>query len=435
MRGTLFEHVDLIDESFNFRKDMFLGVSGGKISYIGKQAPQSGEYERIRGERLLACPAFYNAHTHLPMVLLRGYAENLALSDWLNKRVFPFEAQLTGDDIYEATLLAQAEMLRFGCVSATEMYFRLPQLYKATAESRVKMNASNAIICFGDENFESFREYGEYRECLENPELRASGRFALDMAVHAEYTSNPAVVEKASAMAKEYGMRMQLHLSETKAEHEECKARRGGLTPAAYFEKHGAFDVPCTAAHCVWLEEGDFEILARNGVTAVNCPISNLKLASGFANVEKLLKSGVNVALGTDGAASNNNLNLFEELKLFALLNKAVSGDPTLITPAQALYAATRAGALSQGREDCGLIKEGFKADLFLLDTDRPYMCPAHDPLSNLVYAAQGGDVVLTMCDGEILYRNGEYTTIDVERARFETERRALQTAEKLGGN
>jgi len=184
----------------------------------------------------------------------------------------------------------------------------------------------------------------------------------------------------------------------------------------------------------VYLEGEDFDILARKGVSVANNPISNLKLASGFANVGQMLKSGINVGLGTDGAASNNNLNLFEELKLFATLNKAVSGDPTLITPAQALYAATRAGALSQGRKDCGLIKAGFAADLFLVDTDKPYMHPVHDMLSNLVYSAQGSDVVLTMCDGDILYDNGTFTTIDVEKERFETEKRALAIADKLGG-
>ncbi len=431
--SILFEHIDIIDENFTFKKDMFLGIDGGKIDYISEIAPEK-RYTTVKdGKHRLACPAFYNIHTHLPMVLLRGYAENYALADWLNKRVFPFEAKLSSDDIYYGTLLAQAEMLRFGCVSSTEMYFSLSRLFEATEKSGLKINASNAIICFGNENFEGLSEYKEYTECINNESIKANTRLRLDMAIHAEYTTNPTIVEMASAMAKQYSMNMQLHLSETKSEHEECKARHG-LTPAAYFEKHGAFDVPCTAAHCVYLEGEDFEILARKGVTVANNPLSNLKLASGFANVEKMLKAGINVGLGTDGAASNNNLNLFEELKLYATINKAVSGDPTLITPAEALYAASRAGALSQGRKDCGLIKVGFMADLFLLDTDKPYMYPAHDMLANLVYSAQGSDVVLTMCDGKILYENGVYTTIDVEKARYETEKRAYAIANEIGG-
>ncbi len=430
----LFENIDLVDENYTVRCNMYLGIANGKISYIGPDKPTDIYESVVDGKNKLACPAFYNIHTHLPMVLLRGYAENLALSDWLNKRVFPFEAQLTPDDIYHGTLLAQAEMLRFGCVSTTEMYFSLPRLFEATKQSGVKMNASNAIICFGNEDITSLKEYSEYMQCLSDKELMESTRFILDMAIHAEYTSNPVIVEKAADMAKQYGLNMQLHLSETKSEHEECKARHNGLTPAAYFEKHGAFDVPCTAAHCVYLEGEDFDILSRKGVTAANNPISNLKLASGFANVEKMLKHGINVGLGTDGAASNNNLNLFEELKLYATLNKAISGDPTLITPAEALYAATRAGAISQGRNDCGMIKEGFAADLFLVDTDKPYWCPAHDKLSNLVYAAQGSDVVMTICDGKILYNNGTYTTIDVEKECFEVATRAKRISDKLGG-
>ncbi len=433
MSSILFKNIDVIDENFELRKNVFLGIDKGRIDYISETAPQKA-YDTVKdGNHRLACPAFYNIHTHLPMVLLRGYAENYALADWLNKRVFPFEAQITGDDIYHATLMAQAEMLRFGCVSSTEMYFSLSRLFEATKNSGMKINASNAIICFGNEDFKNFNEYKEYSECLASKELTDSDKMKLDMAIHAEYTTNPKVVELAADMAKQYGMNMHLHLSETRSEHEECKQRHG-LTPAAYFEKHGAFDVPCTAAHCVYLEGEDFDILARKGVSVANNPISNLKLASGFANVGQMLKSGINVGLGTDGAASNNNLNLFEELKLFATLNKAVSGDPTLITPAQALYAATRAGALSQGREDCGLIKTGFAADLFLIDTDKPYMHPVHDMLSNLVYSAQGTDVVLTMCDGDVLYENGVFNTIDVEKERFETERRALAIAERLGG-
>lgn len=435
MNGDLlFSGIDIIDENFTVKKDMFLGVADGKICYLSDKAPDERFARTVDGKNRIAMPALYNTHTHLPMVLLRGYAENLALADWLNSRVFPFEGQLTADDVYHATLLAQAEMLRFGCVSSTEMYFFLPMLFKATEESGAKMNGSNAIICFGNEDFESFKEYGEYTECLNSAEIAKSDRFILDMAIHAEYTSNPVAVEKAAAFAKAHGLRMQLHLSETKSEHEECKQRHGGLTPAAYFEKHGAFDVPCTAAHCVYLEGDDFDILARNGVTVANNPISNLKLASGFANIKQMLAAGINVSLGTDGAASNNNLNLFEELKLYATLNKALSGDPTLITPSQALYAATRAGALSQGRDDCGLIKEGFAADITVLDTDKPYYEPEHDMLSNIVYSAQGSDVVMTLCNGKVLYENGEYNTIDVEKARREVRRRAKNIADRLGG-
>ena len=431
--SILFKNISWADENFEIKSNMYLGIKDGKISLVSDTAPAEAYDITKDGNGLCAIPAFYNIHTHLPMVLLRGYAENLALSDWLNTRVFPFEAEIIGEDIYHATLMAQAELLRFGCVSSTEMYYKLPYLYEATEKSGLKMNASNAIVCFDKTDITKLSEYKEYMGCFEDAGIKASTRFKLDMGVHAEYTTNPIVVEAASAMAKERGMNMHLHLSETKSEHEECKARHG-LTPAAYFEKHGAFDVPCTAAHCVYLEVEDFEILARKGVTVANNPISNLKLASGFADVRSMLGAGINIGLGTDGAASNNNLNLFEELKLFATMNKALASDPTLITPAQALYAASRAGALSQGRTDCGLIKEGFCADITVLNVDKPYMEPVHNMAANLVYSAQGSDVVMTICDGNILYDHGEFTTIDIEKERFETKNRAKRISEKLGG-
>ncbi len=434
MNGSiLFSGIGIVDSEFNYRDGMYIGVDGEKIDYVSEVAPSKAYSRVIDGKNKVLCPAFVNLHTHLPMTLLRGYAENLALSDWLNTKVFPFEAKIIGDDVYYATLLAQAEMLRFGCVSSTEMYFNMPMLFKATEESGVKMNGSNAVICFGGTDYKSFSEYKEYMQMLSDSSVKASKRYKIDMAIHAEYTSNPVAVEAFSSMAKEYGLNMQLHLSETKSEHEECKARHG-LTPAAYFAKHGAFDVPCTAAHCVWLEGDDFAILAEKGVTVANNPLSNLKLASGFADIKSMFAAGVNVGIGTDGVASNNNLNFFEELKLFAVMNKALTADPTFVTPSEALRVATRNGALAQGREDCGLIKEGFKADLFMLDVDKPYMYPRHDMLANIVYSACGSDIVMTLCDGRVLYENGEYKTIDIEKAKFETSARAMRIADSLKG-
>lgn len=432
--SILYKNITIVDEKFEIKNNVFLGIKDEKVALISTDEPKLDEYEIVRdGSKLLAAPAFYNIHTHLPMVLLRGYAENLSLARWLNERVFPFEANIGADDVYYGTLLGQAELLRFGCVSSTEMYFQLPSLFKANEASKLKMNASNAIVCFGNTDFKAFNEYKEYMFCLNNDSVSASKRFKLDMSIHAEYTTNPTIVKLAAEMAKAHGLNMHLHMSETKSEHEECKARHG-MTPAAYFESLGAFDVPCTAAHCVHLEGKDFDILARKGVTVANNPISNLKLSSGFANVAKMLEAGVNVGLGTDGVASNNNFNMFEELKLYATLNKALSDDPTLITPSQALYAATRAGALSQGRHDCGLIKEGFKADIMVLDTDKIHMTPVHNLLANFVYSAQGSDVVTTICDGEILYDNGDFKTIDIEKVKYENAVRAKRIADKVGG-
>ena len=215
---------------------------------------------------------------------------------------------------------------------------------------------------------------------------------------------------------------MHVHVSETRLEHEECKQRHGGRTPARVLCDLGAFDVPATAAHCVWAEESDMEIFREKGVTVASCPVSNLKLASGVCDVPALMKKGIRVAVGTDSAASNNSLNFIEEMKFFALLNKEKKGDPTVITPAETLYAATRAGALSQGRNDCGLLKVGQRADLTVLDIRQPHMTPVHDLANNVVYSASGSDVVLTMADGRVLYRDGDFLTIDIEKTLAETE-------------
>ena len=197
-------------------------------------------------------------------------------------------------------------------------------------------------------------------------------------------------------------------------------------------EKHGIFDSPTTAAHCVWLEDGDFDILKKHGVTVACCPASNLKLASGYANVPKLLESGINLALGTDGAASNNNLNIMQDMYLFGVVYKGFFRDSTLITPAEVLHAATRAGALSQGREDSGRLAVGMRADLCAINTDTPQFTPMTDAACNVVYAAQGADVCLTMVDGEVLYRDGVFTTIDIEKVKAEVQRRTDSILSRL---
>ena len=213
---------------------------------------------------------------------------------------------------------------------------------------------------------------------------------------------------------------MQVHVSETRLEHEECKERHGGLTPVRYFDSLGLFDVPVTAAHCVWVDDGDIDILAQRGVFVAVNPASNMKLGSGFAPVPKMLERGVEVCLGTDGMASNNNHDLMQDLYLLALLYKGSTGDPAAVEPKQALRAATRAGALSQGREDCGLVAVGAKADLCVLDVTGPSWAPMTNPLVNVVYAGHGADVRLTMCDGRTVYHDGAWPTLDVERAKAE---------------
>jgi 5-methylthioadenosine/S-adenosylhomocysteine deaminase len=297
------------------------------------------------------------------------------------------------------------------------------------------MNVSRGLVMFDEyaeptanEGYkEALRTYREYNG-------RDDGRILVDYALHAEYTSTPSLVAATAALAKETGTHVQVHISETRKEHEECKQRRNGRTPVAYLRDLGLFDTPVTAAHCVWIEEDDRAILREKGATVATCPVSNLKLASGVCDVPALLAEGINVAIGTDSVASNNSLNFIEEMKFFALLNKVRKFDPTAVTPRETLYAATRAGALSQGRADCGMIEAGCRADMILIDASGPHMTPCYDTCVNVVYSASGGDVALTMIDGRIVYENGEYPTIDVEKAKAEAEAAARAIAESVNG-
>jgi 5-methylthioadenosine/S-adenosylhomocysteine deaminase len=250
-----------------------------------------------------------------------------------------------------------------------------------------------------------------------------NGRVLMDASLHAEYTSDEKTARALAEYAKAENINMHVHVSETKLEHEECKERHGGKTPVQYLADCGIFDTRSTAAHCVWIEGEDYDILKEKGVTAATNPVSNLKLASGICNSAEIMKRGINLAIGTDSVASNNSLNFIEEMKTLALIGKVKAEDPTVITPKEVIMAATRNGALAQGRMDCGVLKEGFKADLIVLDTTLPHMHPVHNMINNVVYSASGSDVVLTMVDGKVLYKDGEYVTIDVEKAIAETEK------------
>jgi 5-methylthioadenosine/S-adenosylhomocysteine deaminase len=434
----LFSNIDYLTPDFHIAHG-YVQVEGTQITYVGARPPvaAAGEgaqppalpIEVVDGCGKLLMPGLYNLHTHVPMTLLRGYAEGLPLQAWLNDKVFPFEALIQPQDAYFATQLAVAEMLRFGTVSFSDMYGFGRERARVVRESGIKANLCNGITVFEDRPYQDTHYYAADTELIAAAQADPSGRLRAELNIHAEYTNPPQVIRQVGERAQELGLRTHIHLSETKAEHEECKARHDGQTPAQLFEALGFFETPCTCAHCVWLEPGDVDILARHGATVACNPASNLKLASGIAPVGEFLQAGLNVALGTDGVASNNSHNLFKELYLFSILYKAQSGDPTTVTPAQALAAATTAGAWAQGREHCAQIAPGAAADFILLDVDQPWMQPQTSLLNNLVYSAQGSDVLLTMVDGRILYdRRGldpadpaAYKTIDLERATAET--------------
>jgi 5-methylthioadenosine/S-adenosylhomocysteine deaminase len=430
----LFRNITILTPDGGAKEGAFVGVRGGTIDYVG-DAPPPGDWGRkYDGAGKLLMPGFYNAHAHSPMTLMRGYGENLVLQEWLIARIFPFEANIYPEAVYHATLLAMAESFRYGVVSSSDAYFFAEEMARAVLESGAKANVARSLAGFDeDQDMYGMDSFKEAKRVFEEYDGAENGRVRIDMSLHMEETSTERLARQLAEYSAKIGARIQTHVSETQSEHEGCKERHGGRTPVAYFADLGLFDSPATAAHCVWVEREDMAIMNEKGVTVASCPVSNLKLASGVANVPALLDAGVSVAIGTDSVASNNSLNMIEEIKFFALLNKERREDPTLITPRQAIYAATRAGALSQGRDDCGLVKEGFRADLIVLDLSSPGMRPVFDLYNNVAYSASGGDVVLTMVDGKVVYESGEYPTIDVARAIYETERACAKIAKETG--
>ena len=429
---TLFSHVSVVtmDARMSVWLDAFVGVTDGKISYLGKKPPEEKPGSIIDGTGMVMMPGLINCHTHLPMALLRGYADDLALQTWLGEYIFPREEHLDARAVKAAALLGIAECLRFGVTSVSDMYYFEDAVAEAVAQSGIKANLSLATTMFLGDDF----DFETYPACREMVALHGkwhgydSGRIKIDCSIHAEYTSTYQLWDALAEYAINNRLGMHVHLSETRAEHEECMEKYG-LTPAQVLDCHHVFDARTIAAHCVHLTEDDMRLLAKRGVSAVHCPVSNLKLASGCADVMGMVRAGMNVCLGTDSAASNNNLDLFEEIKACALMAKGKTGDPTAVGAEAALMMATVCGARAQGREkECGQIAVGMDADLILLDFNQPHLIPCHNMLSNLVYAASGHDVALTMVRGRILYCAGKYPTIDLNAVAQELHDYAIPT-------
>ena len=415
---------------FHCLRSGYLGVDGDRIDYLGAEEPREA-YDEVRdmtGKLLL--PGLVNGHTHTGMSLLRGLGSDLPLKEWLFDTVFPVEDRLTDEDLRIGMELSLLEMIASGTTAFTDMYMGAGYCAPAILASGVKANLCRPLQSFDpDEEPMTCRRMREMLALYDTWNGAGNGRIVVDFSVHAEYTCTERMVRAAAEEAQKRGAGMHIHLAETEAEQENC-LEKYSLTPAQWFDKLGAFGGRAYAAHGVWLTESDRALLKERGVTVVHCPESNLKLGSGVADVPAMLAEGMIVALGTDGAASNNNLNLFEEMHLCALLHKGVRRDSTVLPLAQVLKMATVNGARLQGRTDTGTLAVGSKADVIAVDMDRPHLTPCSDPLSNLLYSAQAADVCLTMADGRILYENGEYLTLDRDRIL----REARQAARRLLG-
>lgn len=423
---TLFKNADILifeNGIYSVIKNAYLAVNGDKIAYIGKELPD-GEFDITKdmtGKLLMS--GFYNCHNHCPMVLLRGVGSDLPLNEWLFNKVFPIEDKLTADEIYAGTNLALLEMLACGTVSFSDMYFEPQVTAKVVAEAGMKANLTRPVQSFDpdEEAKDSFR-IAQSIELYNEWNNAADGRILIDFSIHAEYTCTEKIARAYSEECNRRGGLMHIHLSETVKEHNECKEKYG-KTPTQWFNDLGAFDSRAFAAHCVTLEDSDMEILLSKGVNVVHNPSSNMKLGSGFARVQKMLDMGINVALGTDGAASNNNLDMVEEMHLASIIHNGYSQDATIMNADTVIKMATLNGAKLQGREDCGELKVGNKADIIAISLDKPHLRPVIDEKALITYSAQSSDVCLTMVDGKILYENGEYTTLDKEKIYFDVEK------------
>lgn len=402
----------------------YLAIDGERITYVGTARPQ-GEFneEKDMGGKLLM-PGLVNCHTHSPMPLLRGIGSDLPLQTWLFDHVFPVEGRLTPEMMQVGTELAMLDMIATGTTSFTDMYFYPDAVVEAVIKSGMKANISQHVQAFSAEDrYETCGQARVMEHLFETYHKAADGRILVDACLHAEYTNfSEDVARKTAEYAAVHGLHTHVHVSETKSEHEECQTRHQGATPVQWLEKIGMFSVPCTAAHCVWVTPEDREILREKGVSVAHNPTSNMKLGSGFAPVPEMIAQGINVVLGTDGAASNNNLNMFEEMHLCAIIHDGYRHDPSILRAREIVNMATRNGALSQGRTDTGMLAPGKKADVIALDLERPHLIPNLDTASLLTYSAQGSDVVMTMVDGQILYENGEFKTLDREKIFAQTK-------------
>lgn len=395
--GTLLKNANII-----IRKDKIISISTKSIEPEGDIV--------YNGTGKLMIPGLINTHCHVPMALCRGLGADLPLSQWLNTAIFPMEAKLTEEFVYWGALLGISEMLRSGVTSFNDMYYFSPLIAKAVLKSGIKANLAY------DEN-ESLRTTGQIphaKNLFENYHLAGDGRLKIDLCVHSEYTTKAKGVLSVADYAKETGANIQLHLCETKEEVENCW-KRHQKSPVSYFADLGLFDSHTTAAHCVWLTEQDRKILAEKKVVVSHCPVSNLKLGSGIADIQAMKKDQLVVSIGTDGAASNDNLNMLEDIKLVPLLQKGIHQDASLFPASEVLLMATKNGALSQARSDTGALIPGNKADFAIVNYESVNMQPAYDAIAGLIYASTPADIEMTVVDGKILYEKGIYPTLDIE--------------------
>ena len=417
---TLISNVTVVtmNEKMDVLFGAFVGIQDGKIHSISKTAPAEQPATIIDGTGMVVMPGLINCHTHLATSALRSYCDDLTAREAL-------DAQLRKEDKMDsraakaAAKLAISECLRFGVTSVSDLYYYPNATAEAVSETGIKANLALSSYRFIDQcedfDFDTDEQCRELVKVAEKWHGHDEGRIKIDAGIYAEYTSNYKLWEALAGFAHEQGLGIQLHLAETREEADSCMDR-SGMGPGELLNCHRLFNVPATAAGCTYLEEYERKLLGKKKVSAVATPIASAKAGEKSTPILDCVKAGMNVALGTGGAIECGNLDMFEVIRAAALSARVASGDSSALPSAAALMMATACGARAQGRADeCGMIKEGFEADLCLVDFSAPTLIPCHNVLTGLVFSAKGGDVAMTMVRGKILYQNGQFPTIDLK--------------------
>ncbi len=407
-------------------KKQSLLIENDLISEISDEIDESNVDRIIDAEGKILLPGFINTHTHLSMTLFRGLADDLSLDSWLNDHIWPMEANLNGDYCYIGALLGAVELIKSGTTTFSDMYFYMEDVARAVDEAGIRAVLSYGMIDFGDEEKRK-AEIKENLTLFENCNGMADGRIKVFFGPHSPYTASEELLIKVRQLADEYNMGIHIHVSETQKEIDDVSAEKG-LRPFEYLDKIGFLGPDVVAAHSVWLSDKEIEIIKKNDVKISHNPCSNMKLASGIAPVSKLIENGICVSIGTDGASSNNNLDLIEELKTASLLQKVSTLDPNVLNSHEAIAMGTIKGAEALGLDDeIGSIEVGKKADIILIDTNSANMVPDSSTLtSNIIYSANGSNVDTTICNGKILMENKKLTVLD-EQEIYDKARQAIK--------
>ncbi len=400
-------------------------INDAVISYVGKQetAPDFKADRVIDAKGGIIAPGFVDTHTHIPMNLFRSAADDMDLMDWLQNAIWPAEDNLTSKDVYWGSMLGMAELVSGGVTCMNDMYNFSYDIAKAAQDSGIRAVIGATIIDMGKSVEDRLAEARDLFEQVKDYE-----RVEAAIAPHAEYTVSKQTFEKILETANELSSRIHVHVSETQGEHEDC-IKRNGKTPIALLNSLGVLDLPVMAAHCVWVSDEDLKIMSDKNVGVMSCPQSNLKLGSGIARVADMLDMGINVSCATDGAGSNNNLSMMEEMTYMAMLQKTLRKNPKVMPAMKAVETATINGAKVLGMEkSIGSLEAGKQADIIIIDTSGIRYCPKANLISNFVYSGSDSDVVMTMIGGEILYENGRFNRVDID----EIKTNAQRCAEKL---